>query len=98
MDSRLETIAACRATHPAWGVFAAMLIGAPSFVGAGHAPEPAAKKIGDAPQTNADLRHKLNAIIIPRLELRETSVREALDFLEKKSVQLDPAKTGVKII
>ena len=98
MDSRLQTIAACRATHPAWGVLAAMLIAALGVVGAARSQDPAAKKIADAPQTNTALRHKLNAIIIPRLELREASVREALDFLQKKSVELDSAKTGMKII
>src|SRR5688572_11516976 len=98
MDSRLETIAACRAAHSAWGVLAAMLIAGVAFVGAARSQDPAARKIADAPQTNGDLRHKLNAIVIPRLELREAPVREALDFLQKKSVELDPAKTGAKII
>jgi general secretion pathway protein D len=32
---------------------------------------------------------KLNRIIIPKLDLREATIREAIDFLKKKSVELD---------
>ncbi len=44
---------------------------------------------------------KVAAIIIPRIEFREASIREAFAFLEKKSRELDksepdPAKRGVK--
>lgn len=45
---------------------------------------------------------KLNRIIVPRLDLRDTTVREAVTFLQRLSVQLDslepdPARRGVNI-
>jgi general secretion pathway protein D len=60
-----------------------------------------------APEANADaaasIQRKLSTIIIPRLEFREASVREAADFLHRKSVELDsaepdPAKRGISIV
>jgi general secretion pathway protein D len=49
------------------------------------------------------ITQKLNRIIIPRLEFREATIREAIDFLKKKSVDLDtaetePARRGVNIV
>ncbi len=46
------------------------------------------------------IQRKLNNIIIPKLEFREASIREAIDFLKQKSVQLDPDPTnkGVNIV
>lgn len=35
------------------------------------------------------IRQKLNSIIIPKVEFREATVREAIDFLKKKSVEFD---------
>ena len=49
------------------------------------------------------IQKKLERIIIPRLEFREATIREAVDFLKKKSVELDttepvPANRGVNIV
>ncbi len=49
------------------------------------------------------LQLKLANIIIPKLEFREATIREAIDFLKKKSSDLDntetdPAKRGVNIV
>jgi general secretion pathway protein D len=49
------------------------------------------------------IQRKLDTIIIPRLEFREATIREAIDFLKQRSVQLDtaesdPAKRGVNIV
>lgn len=46
---------------------------------------------------------KLNRIIIPKVEFREATVREAIDFLKKKSAELDvnepdPTRRGVNIV
>ena len=51
----------------------------------------------------ARINAKLNRIILPRLEFREATIREAIDFLKKKSVELDtqetdPARRGVNIV
>jgi len=56
-----------------------------------------------------DVRHteyitaKLNRIIIPRLDFHDATIREAIDFLKEKSVQLDtdepdPTRRGVNIV
>ena len=37
----------------------------------------------------AEIRHKLETIIIPKIDFHEVTVREALDLLKKKSVELD---------
>jgi len=46
---------------------------------------------------------KLNRIIIPRVEFREATIREAVEFLKQKSRELDvaepdPARKGVNIV
>ena len=42
------------------------------------------------------IRKKLESIIIPRVEFREATLREAVDFLKKKAVQLDPEPDAKK--
>lgn len=49
-----------------------------------------------------EIQNKLNRIIIPSLSFKDATVREAIDFLRKKSVELDtaetdPTKKGVNI-
>jgi general secretion pathway protein D len=49
----------------------------------------------------AQVSNKLNTIIIPRLEFRDASLREAVDFLREQAVENDPAtegKRGVNIV
>ena len=48
----------------------------------------------------ARIQKKLEKIIIPRLEFREATIREAVDFLKKKSIELDdsPTDRGVNIV
>jgi len=54
------------------------------------------------PDTNT-ITNKLNRIVIPRIEFRDATVAEALDFLKAKSVELDaqepdPTRRGVNIV
>jgi general secretion pathway protein D len=44
------------------------------------------------------INKKLNGIILPRVEFREATVREAVEFLVQKSKQLDPEGAGVNIV
>jgi general secretion pathway protein D len=49
------------------------------------------------------ITNKLNRIIIPRIEFRDATVREAIDFLKQKSRDLDttepdPSRRGVNIV
>src|SRR5262245_55019963 len=49
----------------------------------------------------AQVSNKLNTIIIPRLEFRDASLREAVDFRREQAVENDPAtegKRGVNIV
>jgi general secretion pathway protein D len=40
---------------------------------------------------------KLNTIIIPKIDLNDSPVSEAVEYLKQKSVEQDPAKKGVNI-
>src|SRR5438445_12773468 len=44
----------------------------------------------------ARITNKLNTIIIPRVEFRDASIREAIDFLRQQAVENDPATEGKK--
>ena len=51
----------------------------------------------------AKINKKLATIIIPKLEFKDATIREAVDFLKKKSAELDtsesePSKKGVNIV
>ncbi len=57
-----------------------------------------------APATNntVAIQNKLNSIIIPRVEFKDATVREAIEFLKVKSRELDrdpdPSRRGVNIV
>ena len=49
------------------------------------------------------IQSKMNRIILPKIEFREASIREAIDFLKQKSRELDtqetdPARRGVNMV
>ncbi|MFL6584015.1 MAG: Amuc_1098 family type IV pilus outer membrane protein [Chthoniobacterales bacterium] len=49
----------------------------------------------------ARITNKLNSIIIPRIEFRDASIREAIDFLREQAAEHDPTpegKRGVDIV
>jgi general secretion pathway protein D len=51
----------------------------------------------------ANINDKLNSIIIPRINFTDSSIRESLDFLKKRSIELDetesdPDLKGVNIV
>ncbi len=48
----------------------------------------------------AKIQRKLERIIIPKLDFKEATIREAVDYLKRKSVELDPddPKVGVNIV
>ena len=49
-------------------------------------------------KANQELAQKLDQIIIPQVSFENLSVAKALEFLEKRSKELDPDKKGVEII
>ena len=52
------------------------------------------------PGNIAKIQRKLERIIIPKLDFKEATIREAVDYLKRKSIELDPdePKTGVNIV
>ena len=44
----------------------------------------------------ARISNKLNTIVIPRIEFRDASIREAIDFLRQQAMDNDPATEGRK--
>src|SRR5215510_6283073 len=46
----------------------------------------------------AQMTNKLNSIIIPHIEFRDTTVREAIDFLREQAAENDPLGHGVNIV
>jgi len=55
------------------------------------------KSKSNAPNT-VNITKKLNSIIIPKIDFRDSTVREAIEYLGKKSKELDEAKEGVNIV
>ena len=54
--------------------------------------EAAAKPVTDA------ITRKLNSIIFPKIDFRDSTVREAIAFLANKAKDLDPERQGVNIV
>jgi general secretion pathway protein D len=46
----------------------------------------------------AQMTNKLNSIIIPHIEFRDTTIREAVDFLREQAAENDPSGNGVNIV
>lgn len=47
---------------------------------------------------NLKITRKAKEIIIPKVEFRDATVREALDFIRRKALEIDPQKQGVNIL
>ena len=46
----------------------------------------------------AQMTNKMNSIIIPHIEFRDTTIREAIDFLREQAAENDPSGQGVNIL
>ena len=46
----------------------------------------------------AQMTNRLNNIIIPHVEFRDTTIREAIDFLREQAAENDPSGKGVNIV
>src|SRR5213595_190059 len=62
----------------------------------GQAVAPFADAFARDASGTARITTKLNTIIIPRVEFRDASIREAIDFLRQQAVENDPAAEGKK--
>jgi general secretion pathway protein D len=61
---------------------------------------PAADNKGRGIETRgtAQMTNRLNSIIIPHVEFRDTTIREAIDFLREQAAENDPSGQGVNIV
>src|SRR5947207_12695642 len=62
----------------------------------GQAVAPFADAFARDASGTARITTKLNTIIIPRVEFRDASIREAIDFLRQQAITNDPATEGKK--
>src|SRR6266550_3467645 len=62
----------------------------------GQAVAPFADAFARDASGTARITTKLNTIIIPRVEFRDASIREAIDFLRQQAVENDPSAEGKK--
>src|SRR6266480_1984184 len=62
----------------------------------GQAVAPFADAFARDASGTARITTKLNTIIIPRVEFRDASISEAIDFLRQQAVENDPATEGKK--
>jgi general secretion pathway protein D len=62
----------------------------------GQTAGPAAEAFQRDTAGTARINTKLNTIIIPRIEFRDASIREAIDFLRQQAAANDPATEGKK--
>src|SRR6185312_15551302 len=46
----------------------------------------------------AQMTNKMNSIIIPHVEFRDTTIREAIEFLREQAAESDPSGQGVNIV
>jgi general secretion pathway protein D len=46
----------------------------------------------------AQMTNKMNSIIIPHIEFRDTTIREAVEFLREQAAENDPSGQGVNIV
>src|SRR4029453_19266534 len=46
----------------------------------------------------AQMTNKMNSIIIPHVEFRDTTIREAIEFLREQAAENDPSGQGVNIV
>ncbi len=62
----------------------------------GTAAPPVVDALSKDANGTARISAKLNTIIIPRIEFRDASIREAIDFLRQQAAANDPAEEGRK--
>src|SRR5713226_7616790 len=62
----------------------------------GQAVNPSVEAFNRDVTGTARISNKLNTIIIPRVEFRDASIREAIDFLRQQAAANDPATAGRK--
>jgi bla regulator protein BlaR1 len=113
LKTRIIDVSRHRRSHPAWQVGGSLLVMAIALVGctrakskpanAGEKEASAAKDVPAMPPAQAAIEKKLDTIVIPIIDLENTSIEDAIDFVRIRTVELDkdekePAKKGVNFI
>jgi beta-lactamase regulating signal transducer with metallopeptidase domain len=113
LRSRIESLLNQPNPHPLMKTTLSIGLAVLTFVGVTRAatpdsapPQPAPKPAqAAAPQTSqpGSIQVKINRLILPRVQFRQATIEDALEFLRQKSVQLDtatedPTKKGVNIV
>jgi hypothetical protein len=75
--------------------FAVLLFAA---VSAHAGPPEGSTRLVCFPSRESGIIGKLNRIVIPKVDLRNITVSEAIEFLRQKAKQLDPEGVGVNIV
>src|SRR5215475_3526135 len=55
-------------------------------------------RVGGESRGTAQMSNRMNSIIIPHIEFRDTTIREAIDFLREQAAENDPTGQGVNIV
>lgn len=61
-------------------------------------PSADSKGRGIETRGTAQMTNKMNSIIIPHVEFRDTTIREAIEFLREQAAENDPSGQGVNIV
>jgi hypothetical protein len=61
-------------------------------------PKPASRLLSSSAPNTTALNRKLERIIFPKIDFRDATVREAIEFLSAKSKSFDPDGQGVNIV
>jgi bla regulator protein BlaR1 len=86
LRTRITDISTHRKSHPGWRAAGIALTGVLTLLGATEAQE---RKPKDPRQVA--IEKKLDAIKLPRVSFKDSSVEEAVDFLRLRANELDPA-------
>ncbi len=80
--------------HAAFRKITALLVLLTLTVGGAAAAESVRRHPGD----DAEIRHKLRTIVLPRIDFEEATIHQAVRFLRQRSRELDPEKRGINLV
>ncbi|MES2474893.1 MAG: M56 family metallopeptidase [Verrucomicrobiota bacterium] len=107
MKSRIREISTRRPDHIGWRVAGGGMITLLLVFGATKAEEPVTEAaVAPAEEMSDGVKYitdKLNSIVLPRIDLEDTTLEEAVDFLRLSANELDigekdPAKKGINFV
>jgi hypothetical protein len=96
MTKVLESVAARSGFRLRWDVQAVILIDPKCPDGEPNAPRPEIRKL-DGDISN-ELWESLSLVFLPKIDLRDKTAREALEFIKKRSKDLSPDGGGVRLV